>query len=429
MSTTRRIAKSLSQIDHRVIGEQQQLFFFNELSKGSCFFQPRGAHIYNKLLDYLRAQYKRRHYEEVITPNIYDCRLWQTSGHWEHYKENMMRFKLGERDFSLKPMNCPGHCLMFKNLGTLSHERLPIRWADFGVLHRDEITGSLLGLTRVRRFQQDDAHIFCAPEQVECEVRNCLDFAKDVYQEFGFTFEVALSLRPTKYLGATQLWDHAEDSLRQALKSFDIRHKEQENEGAFYGPKIDLIVKDCHNRQQQCATIQLDFQLPQRFDLAYKDKLGQLGKPVLIHRAILGSLERFIAMLAEHTGGHWPFWLSPLQAVIIPAQDNGEQLADYACQVRDRLLAEGFTAECELGAGLRLRRKILEAHKMRWNFILIVGNKEAQTNSVTVRLVSGAKVHQLLVPVERLVQLFKGFRSRRSRQVKSELLEACASSG
>lgn len=400
--------KKLNTTDHRLIGAKQKLFFFHELSQGSCFWEPRGAYIYNKLVDYLRDHYKRRHYEEIITPNIYDCRLWETSGHWDHYANNMIKFKISERDFSLKPMNCPGHCVMFKNQGKLTSDKLPIRWADFGVLHRNELSGSLIGLTRVRRFQQDDAHIFCTPDQVEAEVAGCLDFANEVYGDFGFSFDVALSLRPEKYLGEPELWDKAENSLRAALDKAKLNWIEQKNEGAFYGPKIDMIVKDAHERSQQCATIQLDFQLPQRFDLVFKDiKTNETLRPVMIHRAILGSLERFIAMIAENHGGRWPFWLSPLQAIIIPVH---EKFNDYARQLTDRLKELNFMVDCEVEFEQTLNAKIREAELTRYNYILVVGNKELENNSVTVRVYHEGKPRQLMMKVDDLIESFRRLR-------------------
>lgn len=372
--------------DHRFIGLKQKLFFFNDLSQGSCFFLPRGAHIYNKLIEFLRKEYKSRNYEEVITPNIYNCQLWQTSGHWDHYKSNMIKFSdAHNREFSLKPMNCPGHCLMFKQQSILSSDQLPVRWADFGVLHRNELSGSLIGLSRVRRFQQDDAHIFCRPDQVESEVKNCLDFANEVYKKFQFTFDLRLSLRPEKYLGANKEWDNAEEALRGALNNSKLSWTENKNEGAFYGPKIDLIVNDQFNRSQQCATIQLDFQLPERFELVYKDSMdrSELLRPVIIHRAIFGSIERFIAMIAENCNGRWPFWLSPLQAQVIPIHENSNT---YAKKVCDKLRSDGFWVDCDLRSSVRLNGKVREASLVPYNLILIVGPNEERRESVTVRI-------------------------------------------
>lgn len=438
------LASKLSHYDHRLIGQRQKLFFFSEFSKGSCFFQPRGAYIYNKLLDFLRNEYIKRNYQEVITPNVFDSRLWQKSGHWEHYKEHMIKFKdddMSEHDFSLKPMNCPGHCLMFKNLGasetttvstgnndnnTIGDYMLPIRLADFGVLHRNEPSGTLLGLSRVRRFQQDDAHIFCTPEQVESEVRGCLEFAKYVYDEFEFKFDISLSLRPEKYMGDTKLWEHAEESLRQALKSSELTFEEQPNEGAFYGPKIDLIIKDCHERSQQCATIQLDFQLPQRFELSYRDPLTRKPeRPVMIHRAILGSLERFIAMLAEHTCGRWPFWLSPLQAQIIPISDKEH---DYARNIERQLKEARFMVDCSMEPGLKVNKRIHRAETTRYNFIIIVGQRESEDNTVTVRVTVDKKVHQRTLPFVELVKMFTRFRDERIKHTDRQLLESVVES-
>lgn len=374
--------------DHRAIGVKQRLYFLNELSHGSCFFLPRGAHIYNKLVDYLKSQYRQRGYEEVITPNIYDCRLWQASGHWKHYEHNMIKFKLsGDKEYSLKPMNCPGHCLMYKEQqSSITDARLPIRWADFGVLHRNELSGTLSGLTRVRRFQQDDAHIFCRPDQIESEVRGCLQFAQHVYTKFNFDFDIRLSLRPESFMGSLEQWNEAENGLRQALDSAKLNWTEQENEGAFYGPKIDLIVRDTRDRSHQCATIQLDFQLPEKFDLLYKDTSRQntFKRPVIVHRAILGSMERFIAMVAENCDGRWPFWLSPLQAVIIPIHAN---LNSYAQEIHDQLRAENFWVDCDLSKDLKLNGKLREALLTRYNLIIIVGNEEANTRTVTCRVV------------------------------------------
>uniref|UniRef100_A0A6G1S615 threonine--tRNA ligase n=1 Tax=Aceria tosichella TaxID=561515 RepID=A0A6G1S615_9ACAR len=397
------LSKQLPHVDHRIIGLKQKLFFFDEHSRGSCFFLPRGARVYNKLIDYLRTEYKKRNYEEVITPNIYDCRLWKQSGHWDHYKDNMIRFPLGDHEFSLKPMNCPGHCLMYKHLGSVKSNQLPIRWADFGVLHRNELSGSILGLTRMRRFQQDDAHIFCRPDQIRSEVGNCLDFASEIYSQFGFKFKLALSLRPEKYLGHSDMWDEAENALREALQGTKMPWDEQKHEGAFYGPKIDLTVKDLHARSHQCATIQLDFQLPTRFDLVYKD-VKQTHRPVIIHRAILGSIERFIAMVIENSDGRWPFWISPVQAQIVPIH---ESLNHYALELRNQLASAGYQVDCADDSEATLNRKIREAELARYNFILIVGDKEADLRAVTVRSPSNKTRVQQFLSVEKLMAMFK----------------------
>ena len=288
--------------DHRKIGVQQDLFFFHELSPGSCFFQPKGAHIYNKLLTFLKEEYWKRGFQEVISPNIYNAKLWMTSGHWDHYSENMFKINIEKEAFGLKPMNCPGHCIMFDQT-TRSYRDLPLRMADFGVLHRNELSGALTGLTRVRRFQQDDAHIFCMPDQIRSEMAGCMAFLKHVYSVFGFTYQLRLSTRPEKFLGDIAVWDQAEADLSASLDEAGLPWKLNPGDGAFYGPKIDITLQDALKRSHQCATIQLDFQLPLRFNLAYVDEKGEKQHPVMIHRAILGSVERMIAVLTENFGG------------------------------------------------------------------------------------------------------------------------------
>lgn len=294
--------------DHRKLGREHELFFFHELSPGSCLWLPRGASIYNTLINYIKNEYHRRGFEEVITPNIYNAKLWQTSGHWQHYAENMFSFELEKETFALKPMNCPGHCLMF-DLRNRSWRELPLRMADFGVLHRNELSGALSGLTRVRRFQQDDAHIFCTSDQIRSEIDGCLDFLKHTYDIFGFTFDLVLSTRPEKYLGELAVWDEAEKALAESLNKFGQPWKLNPGDGAFYGPKIDITVQDALRRNFQCGTIQLDFQLPLRFNLNYVTDSGEKKHPVMIHRAVLGSLERFIAIITENFAAKFPFWV------------------------------------------------------------------------------------------------------------------------
>ena len=291
--------------DHRKLGKELELIMFNEMSPGSAFFLPHGARVYNKLVEYIRKQYNMRGFLEVITPNMYNTKLWESSGHWQNYKENMFSFDVEKEQFALKPMNCPGHCLMFKNRDR-SYRELPLRYADFGVLHRNEFSGALSGLTRVRRFQQDDAHIFCTVAQIKQEMLGCLDFLQKVYGDFGFKFELRLSTRPEKYLGEIETWETAEGLLKDALDEFKKPWTINEGDGAFYGPKIDITVRDALNRAHQCATIQLDFQLPQRFNLEFRNETG-FERPVMIHRAILGSVERMFAILLEHYAGKWYF--------------------------------------------------------------------------------------------------------------------------
>uniref|UniRef100_A0A2K5R8Z9 threonine--tRNA ligase n=1 Tax=Cebus imitator TaxID=2715852 RepID=A0A2K5R8Z9_CEBIM len=353
--------------DHRKIGKEQELFFFHDLSPGSCFFLPRGAFIYNTLVDFIREEYHKRDFTEVLSPNMYNSKLWEASGHWQHYSENMFTFEIEKDTFALKPMNCPGHCLMFAHRPR-SWREMPIRFADFGVLHRNELSGTLSGLTRVRRFQQDDAHIFCTVEQIEEEIKGCLQFLQSVYSTFGFSFQLNLSTRPENFLGEIEMWNEAEKQLQNSLMEFGEPWKMNPGDGAFYGPKIDIKIKDAIGRYHQCATIQLDFQLPIRFNLTYVSKDGDDKKrPVIIHRAILGSLERMIAILSENCGGKWPFWLSPRQVMVIPVGPTCEK---YALQVSSEFFEEGFMADVDLDHSCTLNKKIRNAQLAQYNFIL-----------------------------------------------------------
>ncbi|XP_015494918.1 threonine--tRNA ligase 1, cytoplasmic-like [Parus major] len=368
--------------DHRKIGKEQELFFFHDLSPGSCFFLPRGAFLYNTLMDFIRGEYRRRNFTEVVSPNVFNSKLWEASGHWQHYSENMFSFEIEKETFALKPMNCPGHCLMFAHRPR-SWRELPLRLADFGVLHRNELSGTLSGLTRVRRFQQDDAHIFCTMEQIEEEIKGCLDFLKSVYAVFGFTFQLHLSTRPENYLGDLEVWDHAEKQLQNSLNDFGEQWNLNPGDGAFYGPKIDIKIKDAIGRYHQCATIQLDFQLPIWFNLTYVGKDGDdKTRPVIIHRAILGSVERMIAILAENYGGKWPFWLSPRQVMVVPVGPTSEQ---YAQQVCSQFFEAGFMSDVDLDQSCTLNKKIRNAQLAQYNFILVVGEKEKANNAVNVR--------------------------------------------
>lgn len=407
--------------DHRKIGREQNLFMFDgDYAPGSGFFLPRGAHIYNTLIDYLRSEYKKRRFQEVITPNMFNCTLWEKSGHWQHYAENMFIVELSETEkHSLKPMNCPSHCRIFDHT-VRSWRELPLRFADFGVLHRNEASGALTGLTRVRRFQQDDAHIFCAPEHIQQEISNSIDFMKSVYDNFNFTFSMCLSTRPESYMGELQLWDDAEAALKKVLDEAGLKWTLNEGDGAFYGPKIDITISDSTGKLHQCATIQLDFQLPIRFDLKFVKPDGSYGRPIIVHRAIFGSIERFIAILCENFAGHWPFWLSPIQAQIIPVN---EKLNEYAQKVEGQLLDEGFMVECELDVSLTLNKKVRNAQVAKYNFILVVGNKEAEANSVTVRLTIDKKTHQLFLDVDKLIVLFKELKATRAKDASKALLE------
>ena len=431
--------------DHRHIGTEQELFFFDQLSPGSAFWTPQGTRIYNVLTEVIREQYRARGFREVITPNVFNLDLWHTSGHAKHYLENMFTFKVEGQDFGMKPMNCPGHCVMFGHRHR-SYRELPLRLADFGVLHRNEFSGALTGLTRVRRFCQDDAHIFCAVDHIEKEVEGCLDFVNTIYGIFGMDFELNLSTRPKKALGERVLWDQAELALRTALDSFGKPWKLNVGDGAFYGPKIDIKVFDALGRGHQCATIQLDFQLPIRFDLKYSapprkgdaaeaasgsgvaaagDEAAAAAaamaegvppgyaRPVIIHRAVLGSLERISAVLTEHYGGKWPLWLSPRQVMVVPITLGDESLVDYAYEVKDALFKEGFEAEVDLSSDT-YNKKVLKAAKAGYNFSFTVGTAEAAERGVNIRArgtKKGDKGRVAMTPLADAIAMLKDLRA------------------
>ncbi|KAI9834263.1 MAG: threonyl-tRNA synthetase [Sarea resinae] len=397
--------------DHRKIGADQELMFFDDVSPGSCFFQPNGTIIYNALQKLLRQQYWKRGYQEVMTPNMFNTKLWKTSGHFQHYKENMFTFDVEKEEFALKPMNCPGHCILFGHRER-SYRELPWRVADFGILHRNEASGALSGLTRVRRFVQDDTHIFCTQDQITQEIEGLFDFLQFIYGLFGFAFKLKLSTRPEKYLGDIATWNVAEQKLTDALDSFTAasgtKWELNPGDGAFYGPKIDITISDALRRDFQCATIQLDFQLPQKFELEYmtaegsnkakvdgdteakpepQDKGGVKGpspgcaRPVMIHRAIYGSFERFFAILTEHFAGKWPFWLSPRQVLIIPVMPT---VNDYVEEVQKIFRAKKMLADIDI-SGNTMKKKILMGQMKQYNFIFVVGEQEKTSRSVNIR--------------------------------------------
>ncbi|CAI9717594.1 threonine--tRNA ligase 1, cytoplasmic-like isoform X2 [Octopus vulgaris] len=382
MKEWKHLQEEAAKRDHRKIGREQELFFFHEQSPGSCFFLPKGAHIYNKLIEFIRSEYWKRGFQEVVTPNIYNSKLWEISGHWQHYAENMFSFQSEKETFALKPMNCPGHCLMFDHRPR-SWKELPLRLADFGVLHRNELSGALSGLTRVRRFQQDDAHIFCRQDQIKEEITGCLDFLKNIYGIFGFTFNLKLSTRPEKYMGELEMWNEAEKQLSECLDDFGCNWKIDPGDGAFYGPKIDITILDALQRPHQCATIQLDFQLPLRFNLSYiSGEGGDKKTPVIVHRAILGSVERMIAILCENYAGKWPFWLSPRQSIVVPVAPPFD---DYAQLVSKQIHDAGFICDVDLDPGTTMNKKIRNAQLAQYNFIFVVGEKEVQNLTTNVR--------------------------------------------
>ncbi len=367
--------------DHRKIGKDLELFMVHEYSPGSPFFYPKGAIIYNELLQFIRHEYFKRGYQEVITPQIFNKALWEMSGHWQHFRENMFTLKCDDQDFALKPMNCPSHLLMY-NSKSRSYRELPLRIADFAPLHRNEIRGTLSGALRVRKLSQDDAHIFCTLDQLQQEISNCIDFLRHIYSNvFDFEYSVELSTKPEKAMGAEELWVKAEQTLMQALDQNKVTFEIKPGEGAFYGPKIDFHIKDALGRMWQCATIQLDFNLPERFDATYVDPDGHKQRVTMVHRALLGSLERFIGVLIEHYAGKFPLWLSPVQVRILTVADR---FVAYAQQVADAMKEQHIRVEVDDRAE-SIGKKVREAQLAQVNYILVVGEKEVADKTVTVR--------------------------------------------
>lgn len=414
--------------DHRQLATEQELFMTSKYSPGSPLFLPNGAKMFNKLTNFLRTQYANFGFDEVITPTIYKKSLWEKSGHWENYADDMYavtgRGASGEREgrqigedeeYGLKPMNCPGHCLIFASKKR-SYRDLPIRYADFSPLHRNEVHGALSGLTRVRRFHQDDGHIFCRPGQIQEEISRTLDFVRLTYKTLGLgPYRLALSTRPTDhFIGTVEEWDNAEGALKKSLDESGQLWEVNEGDGAFYGPKIDVILRDSEGKEHQTATIQLDFQLPKRFELEYQAPAPELESqgltttdqrllavegpvtPVLIHRAVLGSVERIMALLIEHYNGHWPFWLNPRQVIIVTVNDS-QPVVEFAkkCQnlisglnsgqAKERAFSPFERISVDVDSSPRfLKKKILEAKQKRYAVIAVVGNREAEANRLMV---------------------------------------------
>ncbi len=366
--------------DHRKLGRELGLFTFHPWAPGAAFWLGRGTTLWNLLADYMRSTLFPSGYVELRTPLVYNKKLWETSGHWEHYAENMLQLESEGETFSLKPMNCPGHMLVFASEGR-SYRDLPLRYHDQSVLHRDEASGVLAGLTRARQFCQDDAHCFVTPDQISDEVERLLRLVQQVYKDFQLEFSVELSTRPETFLGDTETWDQAERQLTQALDAAGQPYVVAEGEGNFYGPKIDFHVVDAIGRNWQCATIQLDYQLPQRFDLKYIGADNAEHRPVVIHRAIFGSFERFIALLIEHYAGAFPLWLAPVQAMLVPIADRH---LDYAESVAARLRQEGLRVEVDARQE-KMGYKIREAQLRKIPYMLVTGDREAQDNALAVR--------------------------------------------
>jgi threonyl-tRNA synthetase len=366
--------------DHRKIGKELDLFSFHEEAPGMPFFHNNGSIIYNKLVNYVTEVMVKENYEINKTPVILHEKLWHKSGHWDHYKENMYFTKIDDKIQAIKPMNCPGNLLIYKS-HQYSYKDLPIRAGEFGLVHRHELSGVLSGLLRVRCFIQDDAHIFCTEDQVEKELECLINFIDEIYSTFGFKYVMELSTKPEKAMGDSKLWDLAETKLKNVLNKTKKEYKINEGDGAFYGPKIDFHLKDAIDRTWQCGTIQLDFQMPERFDLTYEDKDNIKKKPVMIHRAVIGSVERFMGVLIEHFAGKFPLWISPLQVIVLPIADRH---VEYANQVSSILKKESIRTEVD-DKQQTMNKKIRNAELRKINYIVVVGDKELENKTINIR--------------------------------------------
>ena len=366
--------------DHRKIGRELGLFMMNEAGPGFPFFLPKGMVLKNTLLDYWREIHRKAGYVEISTPIILNRSLWETSGHWDHYKENMYTTVIDEQDYAIKPMNCPGGVLVYAS-EPRSYRDLPLRMGELGIVHRHEKSGQLHGLMRVRCFTQDDAHIFMTPEQIKDEIKGVANLIDQVYSLFGFKYHVELSTRPEDSMGSDEDWEMATDGLRDALDELGLPYVVNEGDGAFYGPKIDFHLEDCIGRTWQCGTIQLDFQLPQRFELEYTGADDEKHRPIMIHRVAFGSIERFIGILIEHFAGAFPTWLAPVQVKVLPISDK---YMDYAEKVTKELFDVGIRAEVDTRSE-KIGYKIREAQTQKIPYMLVVGQKEAEEGTVSVR--------------------------------------------
>ncbi len=367
--------------DHRKLGRQLELFMFHPFAPASPFFFPKGAQVYNILTDYVRDLYRKNGYEEVITPLIYEAGLWKISGHYDHFWDEMFTIDADDREYAPKAMNCPSHCLMYA-AGYHSYRDLPIRYADFARLHRHERSGVTAGLMRVRSFSQDDAHIFCRPDQIRDEIDNFIKMLREAYTMLGFNdTRITLATRPPKRAGTDEIWDHAEETLARVLDSLGIAYEIDPGEAAFYGPKVDFFVKDALQRPWQLGTCQLDFNMPELFGLEYITESGKPARPVMIHRTILGSLERFLGVYIEHCAGAFPTWVAPVQAIVIGIS---EHQADYVRQVERRLADTGFRVETDL-RNQKVGYKIREAETKKIPFMAVAGAREMEAGDVSVR--------------------------------------------
>lgn len=394
--------------DHRKLGQEMKLFSMHEEGPGFPFFHPRGMVLRNILESFWREEHEREGYGEIRTPIILNESLWRQSGHWDHYKENMYFTKIDGEDYAIKPMNCPGAILIYRT-DLHSYRDFPLRLAEMGLVHRHELSGALHGLFRVRSFTQDDAHIFCLPDQIEDEVSGVIRLANHIYEVFGFKYKIELSTRPDDFMGTIEEWDRATESLKRALEANGLEYEINEGDGAFYGPKIDYHLEDAIGKTWQCGTIQLDFQMPERFDITYVDRDNEKKRPVMIHRALLGSMERFMGSLIEHYAGKFPLWLAPLQVKLLPISDK---YVDYAKSVAGELKAHGIRVEVderEEKIGYKVRAAQLEKIPLA----LVVGEKEAESHTVSVRKLGGEDLG--VMSVDEIIEMIETKVKERAR--------------
>lgn len=379
--------------DHRKLGKSLDLFsIHDEAGAGLVIYHPKGATLRMAIEDFIEEEHKQRGYQSVITPHIYKIDLWKRSGHYDFYRELMYFFKIEEQEYAVKPMNCPGHVLIYKSK-TRSYKDLPIRYFELGTVYRHERSGVMHGLMRARGFTQDDGHIFCTSDQLKREIKDAVSFALDILKTFNFGFKFILSTRPEDYIGSKKNWEHATTALREALKESGLNYEIAPGEGAFYGPKIDIQVSDALGRLWQCSTIQVDFNFPEKFDLSYTGRDGKRHRCVMIHRALLGSIERFLGVLIEHYGGAFPVWISPVQAKILPIADRH---VEYARKVKERLGKENLRVELD-SRNEKIGKKIRDAQIEKVPYMLILGDKEAKNESVALRLRSEENLGEIKI--------------------------------
>ena len=394
ISKTKLDTSKLKDNDHRILGQQMDLFSFSETAPGMVFWHNNGLIIRKELIDFWREIHKKAGYQEISTPQILDKKLWQISGHWEKYKQNIFLTEYEKRQFAVKPMNCPGGMLVYKTK-TKSYRDLPLRVGELGIVHRQELSGVLGGLFRVIQFIQDDAHIFCTEKQVEREIEAIMELDEFIYKKFGFDYHVELSTRPKKRIGSDKIWDKAEKVLQNVLKKRKIKFKVHKGEGVFYGPKIDYHLRDSLGRTWQCATIQLDLLFPERFNLEYTDKDNKKKQPIILHRTVYGSLERFIGILLEHYKGRLPTWLAPIQVKILSFTDRNEKHAKKIIKQLDEDIPN-LRTEADFRQ-ITLQSKVKDAELMRIPYIIVIGDKEEKDNKVAVRIRGNKKIQSIAI--------------------------------